>query len=183
MKQLITLLTLIGVIGIGCMSARAAEEPQTITFELLAKTTYGENPPPVFPTELRSLEGKHVRISGFMVPYNDTETFVQLVLVNTPGGCFFCSPPLPNTLIFVRRPATDPSLAYTDNPITFDGVLHLWHVEMKEDDNARGFFFTLDDARVIPQDHLFSKWLIWIKNYIQKHTVALTEVRNERKRG
>ena len=163
MKQLITVLIFVNVIGFLSLCARAAEVPRTLAIELLAKTTYSDDLPPVFPAELKKLEGQRVRISGFMVPYNEAEKFTQLVLVDTPGGCFFCSPPLPTSAVFVRRPAADPPLKYSNDTISFEGTLHLWNSEMKEDDNAQGFFFTIDDARVSPSNHGLSSILPWMK--------------------
>jgi len=164
MKQLITTLTIVSIIGLFGLSARAAGNPQVLTFELLAKTTYGENPPPVFPAELSTMEGQHVRISGFMVPFTDTENFENLVLVNSPGGCYFCSAPLPTAVVFVRRPIADPSLKYTEDLITFEGILHLWNAKMQDEDNAKSFFFTLDDAKVITPGASFAKGLMWLKD-------------------
>ena len=149
MKHCIAILILLGVISIFTVSARAEQEPQTLTFELLEKTVYSEKPPPIFPAELRKLEGKRVRLSGFMIPYDDPEKLFKLMLVKTPGGCFFCSPPSPTSVVFVRRPATDSPLSYTTEIIVFEGILHLWHSELKDDDETKGFFFTLDDAKAI----------------------------------
>ena len=166
MKHRLTILILITALVCSSLPAGAGEEPSTITFELLAKTTYGDNPPPVFPAELSKLEGKPVRIAGFMVPYTDTEKFGQLVLVNSPGGCYFCSAPLPTAVVFIRRPATDPPLQFTEELMSFEGVLHLWNGGMKDDDNAKGFFFTLDDARVSTQSDWLAKGVRWIKNKV-----------------
>lgn len=162
MKQLTTILTLVGVICFFNLTAQAAEDHQPLTFELLEKTTYSENPPPVFPAGLSKLEGQRVRISGFMVPYTDTGEFEQLVLVNTPGGCFSCSSLLPNAVVFVRRLASEPPLEYTADLVSFEGILHLWNSEMKDDDDAKGFFFTIDNAKVTTQGN-FSKAIMWVK--------------------
>ena len=163
MKQLITILTIIGIIGFLSISARAAEDPQTLSFELLAKTTYSENPPPVFPAELSKLEGQRVRISGFMLPFADTDKFEQLLLVNSVGGCYFCSPPSPTAVVFVRRLATEPPLKFTDDLISFEGVLHLWNSKMKDDDESKSFFFTIDDAKTIKSSGSLTEEIKWFK--------------------
>ena len=164
MKQFITILTIVGVLGFLNLSARAAEDPQILSFELLAKTTYSQNPPPIFPEELSKLEGQHVRISGFMLPFADTDKFEQLLLVNSPGGCYFCSAPSPNAVVFVRRLATEPPLKYTDDLISFEGILHLWNSKMKDDDESKSFFFTIDDAKTIKSSGSLSKEINWFRN-------------------
>jgi hypothetical protein len=84
-----------------------------------------------------------------MIPYDDPEELLKLILVKTPGGCFFCSSPLPNSVVFVRRSATDPPLKFSLKQISVEGILHLRRTEMPKDDEAKGFFFTIDEARVI----------------------------------
>lgn len=150
MKYALTLLTILGIIGFLAPSALWAEDKaQPLAFELLEKTKINVSMEPVFPAELHSLEGKPVRISGFMIPYDDPEQLAKLILVKTPGGCFFCTPPMPNSVVFVRRSAADPPLKFTTDQISFEGILHLRRPEMKKDDEAKGFFFTIDDARAI----------------------------------
>lgn len=150
MKYALTLLTMLGIIGFFGRSALWAEKmSQPLAFELLEKTKFSKEMEPVFPAELHHLEGKPVRISGFMIPYDDLEQLVKLILVKTPGGCFFCSPPMPNGIVFVRRSATDPPLKYTLEQISIEGILHLRRSEMKKDDEAKGFFFTIDEAKVV----------------------------------
>jgi len=164
MKLLISILATVGVLGFFSLSARAAEDPQTLDFKLLAKTTYSDNPPPIFPAELSKLEGQHVRISGFMFPFTDTEKFMQLLLVNTPGGCFYCSAPPPTAVVFIRRLATEAPLKYSDDLLSFEGILHLWKSDMKDDDDAKSFFFTIDDAKVIKANGALAKEIQWFRN-------------------
>jgi hypothetical protein len=166
MKQLIAILALIGTISFSGLSALAVEAPQTLTFELLAQTTYSYNPPPSFPAELSKIEGQRVRISGFMLPFADTDKFEQLLLVKLPGGCYFCSAPPPTAVVFIRRLATDPPLQYTEDLISFEGVLHLWNSKMKEDDESKSFFFTIDDAKAIKSNSFLSKGVTWFRDKI-----------------
>ena len=150
MKHVIIVLTLLGIIGFLGRSALCAEKNvRPITFELLEKTKFSKEMEPVFPAELFDLEGKPVRLSGFMIPYDDPEKLEKLMLVKAPGGCFFCTPPMPNSVVFVRRAANDPPLKFSLDQISFEGTLHLRRPEMKKDDEAKGFFFTIDDAKVI----------------------------------
>ena len=149
MKRIITIFALTAVIGIFFGTAGAGgREASTITFALLEKTTFSNTPPPSFPAELSKLEGKRVRISGFVTPYDDPEQLMKMVLVKSPGGCFFCSPPSANAVVFVRRIPGDPPLKNVTDMVDVEGILHLWRTEMKKDDEAKGFFFTIDEAKV-----------------------------------
>ena len=149
MQQITTLLTILGSIWFFSTFALAEKSSLPLNFELLEKTEYSNEWIPAFPMELSKLEGKRLHITGFIVPYDNPETLSKLMLVKSPGGCFFCMPPLPTDVVFVRRTATDPPLKYSFESTSFEGTLHLWHSEMKEDEEAKGFFFTLDDAKVI----------------------------------
>ena len=129
----------------------AAKEPgvtaQEVKFGLLAQAVIKDNALPVFPDGLKKLEGTHVRISGFVMPYDDPKNLQKMILLETPGGCFFCSPPNINTVVFVRCTPQDRPREYSPEPVVVEGTLHLWHADMKEDDEARQFLFTIDDAK------------------------------------
>lgn len=149
MKRIITIFSLAALVGgLPGMSRAAGIEVSTITFALLEKTTFSNTTPPKFPAELSKLEGKRVRLSGFVTPYDDPEKLIKMVLVKSPGGCFFCSPSAPNAVVFVRRVPGDPPLKNIDDMVEAEGVLHLWRTEMKNNDEAKGFFFTIDEAKV-----------------------------------
>jgi len=53
-----------------------------------------------------SLEGKYIRVIGFMVPlevdYGEAETVNEFVLVPSPGMCMHVPPPPPNQLILIK---------------------------------------------------------------------------------
>jgi len=156
MKRIITVISVVAAMAIIFLAtankntaAKGAEKAAAITFALLAKTTLSDNPPPIFPAELLKLEGKRVRISGFMAPYGDPEKLDKIMLLETPGGCFYCNPPDANAVVFVRRSPKDAELKYDTEPVAFEGTLHLFKTEMKDDDDAKRFLFTIDDAKVV----------------------------------
>ena len=122
---------------------------QELSFDLLAQTVLKERPPPEYPKLLDELVGKRVRITGFITPYNDPQKMAELLLVRSPGGCFYCNPPDVNAVVFVRRLPKGPPLNSDGQPMTFEGTLHLWSDKLKEGDAARQFLFTLDDASAV----------------------------------
>ena len=145
MKRILVFLIVLSVVACAAAAEPAAAPVTNLTFATLAKTLV--RMPPEFPDELRNLDGRRVRITGFVMPYDDPEKLQKILLVETPGGCFFCSPPSANALLFVRRDPKDGALEIGMDPVAFEGTLHLWHAGMKKGDDARQFLFTLDDAR------------------------------------
>ncbi len=143
------------------------EPPQALTFELLAKTTVKEPPSttihktiesisgpapdatplPVFPGELRKLDGKRVSISGFVTPYADPDKMSKMLLTKAPVGCFFCNPPQENGVVFIRLSAKEKPVNMDVDTITVEGTLHLVQPDSK-DEETQQFFFTIDDAKV-----------------------------------
>jgi hypothetical protein len=127
----------------------SGEKVQELSFDLLKQTHENAKPPPTFPNQLRDLEGKRVRITGFITPYDDPQTMTKLIVLKTPGGCFFCNPPNINSVVFVRRRPKDPPIDMDADRMTFEGTLHLWRSDLKQDDDASQFLFTVDDASAI----------------------------------
>ena len=53
-------------------------------------------------TELQMLDGKQVKIPGFMVPLEDNERKVtEFLLVPSPQACIHVPPPPPNQMVYV----------------------------------------------------------------------------------
>ncbi len=58
-------------------------------------------------TELQALDGKQVRIPGFMVPLEDNQKAVtEFLLVPTPQACIHVPPPPPNQMVLVEMDAS-----------------------------------------------------------------------------
>jgi hypothetical protein len=54
------------------------------------------------PSELQALDGKMVKIPGFMVPLEDSQRKVsEFLLVPTPQACIHVPPPPPNQMVLV----------------------------------------------------------------------------------
>ncbi|MGZ3690950.1 MAG: DUF3299 domain-containing protein [Pseudobdellovibrio sp.] len=55
------------------------------------------------PTEIKELEGKQIKIPGFMVPLEDNQAkTTEFLLVPTPQACIHVPPPPPNQMVYVR---------------------------------------------------------------------------------
>ncbi len=53
--------------------------------------------------ELEALNGKRIKIPGFMVPLEDSQKLVtEFLLVPSPQACIHVPPPPPNQMVFVK---------------------------------------------------------------------------------
>lgn len=131
--------------------ARAEEKTEAVplTFKMLTAATHKPEEAPVIPEELKKLEGKKVKITGFINPYTEPDNMMKLMLTEAAVGCFFCEPPQENSLVFVRlaEGQTPVSLDNGDT-ITVEGVLRFMGNE-KKDEEADMFLITVDQAKVI----------------------------------
>ena len=94
---------------------------------------------PDFPEEVAALEGKEVRLKGFMMPLEQGEKQRQFILSSYPvADCQFCLPGGPGSFIEVRAPEGVP---FSYKAIAVRGTL-----ELLEDDQL-GMLYRLTDAR------------------------------------
>jgi hypothetical protein len=73
--------------------------------------------------ELKALDGKQIKIPGFMVPLEDSQKSVtEFLLVPSPQACIHVPAPPPNQMIYVKmKEGSDVAFG----PIWVYGVLHL----------------------------------------------------------
>lgn len=75
--------------------------------------------------DLKSLDGKMVKIPGFMVPLEDNmKAVAQFLLVPSPQACIHVPPPPPNQMVLVDMQAGHETKV-ADGPIWIYGILHL----------------------------------------------------------
>lgn len=107
--------------------AREADEPVTLDWKAMAALNYrtGE-----MPDALKKLNGVQVRVPGFMVPLEDSETRVtEFLLVPYFGACIHVPPPPPNQMAHVlmqRNQVVDVNLW---DPIWIVGELTIENVD------------------------------------------------------
>jgi uncharacterized protein len=107
--------------------AQRTGDPVTLDWKTMAALNYrtGE-----MPESLKKLNGAEVRIPGFMVPLEDTETRVtEFLLVPYFGACIHVPPPPPNQMAHVlmaRNQVVDVNLW---DPIWIVGKLTIENVE------------------------------------------------------
>ena len=126
----------------------AAPAVEQLSFKQLAKAIHKEGRDPVIPEELKKLDGKKVRVTGFINPYNDPDKMTKLLLTEAAVGCFFCNPPEENGVVFVRLDSKEKPLTMDSETLTVEGTLHFMGHD-KKDEEAEGFLFTIDGAKVV----------------------------------
>jgi hypothetical protein len=90
-----------------------------------------------FPDDVKKLNGKTVKISGFMLPLENTEKFKHFLLSRRTPTCFFCPPGAPNEIVEVY--ASKPT-EWIEDLVTYEGKFEL--MENKE----MGVFFKMTNA-------------------------------------
>jgi hypothetical protein len=94
---------------------------------------------PSFPDEVRALDGKRIKVAGWMMPLEAEGAQSHFVLLAYPPGCPFHLHALPNQFIEVK--AATPVRLDEMNATIVSGVLEL----TGEDES--GIFYRLTDAR------------------------------------
>jgi len=92
-----------------------------------------------FGTEIEALEGRRIRLSGYMLPMTPDPRQTAFVLSASPPNCFFHPPGGPTTLILVETAPNTP-VPSTQAPIVVEGRLEL----VRESEYA--LVYMLEDA-------------------------------------
>jgi hypothetical protein len=127
-------------------AANKAGGEGVITFDLLRSTELKLTPPPIFPEELAKLDGKKVRVRGFMSPFDNLKDMRNCMLFPFATGCFFCAPPSPREVVFIRIESKDP-VPFESSAIEIEGTLNLWK-DGSADKAHQSFLYVVNDAKV-----------------------------------
>ena len=128
------------------MEERATELPEVdgaVSWDLLGGVDSREGNhgllEPIFNDELRQLDGREVKIQGFMMPLDNSEKQRHFLVTRTPPSCFYCLPGGPESVIEVKaqRP-----LAFSFDPVVLAGTMRL------VENGDMGLFYRLEDARL-----------------------------------
>ncbi|TAK46134.1 MAG: hypothetical protein EPO28_02830 [Saprospiraceae bacterium] len=105
---------------------------QANTWKILSKITYNKEydetlgfkvDVPVFSGDVKNLEGKEVTIKGYIIPVEGYKSHKEFIFSAYPYNmCFFCGGAGPETVMEV---VSKTAVAFTADPITLKGVLHL----------------------------------------------------------
>jgi uncharacterized protein len=95
---------------------------------------------PAFPPAVAALNGKQVKVAGYMMPLENGAKQQHFVLLGYPPGCPFHFHALPNQ--FVEIKATVPIKADVENVLVLTGTLQL------TGQDESGIFYRLVNARL-----------------------------------
>jgi hypothetical protein len=96
---------------------------------------------PIFPTEMKALEGQLVRMTGYVIPIEETGDDAVLVLSAFPySSCFFCGGAGAETIMDIRLKKKTTKRFKKDETLTFRGKLKL------NDSDLMFFNYILEDA-------------------------------------
>lgn len=126
--------------------ARLNRDEKFVDFDLLMRTKIRRRPPPEYPERLSELDLQTVKILGFMVPFDSLTDMRKFMLFPTPMGCYFCTPPSPLEVVFIRR-TSDKEEPFIGDLIEVEGKLSLWR-EGSRDAGHKMFLYIIDDAKI-----------------------------------
>jgi hypothetical protein len=114
------------VAGVTEVSAQQGETP-VADWRLLAGLDYENG---VVSPELQAVDGKRVRVPGYMVPLDDSATGVtEFILVPYYGACIHTPPPPPNQMVYVRMNGNRRVDVNLWDPIWIEGELKISEVD------------------------------------------------------
>jgi len=102
----------------------------------------GEMEVPVFSNQLKTYNGKKIRLKGFIIPVSETGDESKFMLSSLPFNvCYFCGAAGPETIVEVE---TNKKVKFTSTSIWMEGILFL---NEKDPDHH---IYILKSARIIP---------------------------------
>ena len=138
------LVVIVSLIGITALTA------QSKMWKSLAKITYKKEydemlgfkvDVPVFSEEVQSLEGKEIKIKGYIIPVEGYKSHKEFIFSAFPYNmCFFCGGAGPETVMEIY--ASEP-VKYTAEPVVLKGKL-----ELNSSDINR-LIYALNDATLV----------------------------------
>lgn len=111
-----------------------------LPWALLRQTHVDRRYHPTFPEHLRQLDGKRVRLEGFLQPLDEAD-FGMFLLVEDPVGCWHCEQPDITAIVMVQMPAGKEH-HYTRGALRVTGTLSLNAAD------PESFLYVVRDAEV-----------------------------------
>ncbi|MBO46101.1 MAG: hypothetical protein CMJ96_04305 [Planctomycetes bacterium] len=120
------------------------EDPVPVDFDFLGAWEFSEDLEDPFPIFIHELQGKRIRLRGFMMPDLDFENITRFHLIRSLWGCCFGAPPRVNELLSVNVRGGE-GLDYTYNTIEVTGT---FRAEFLMEDGIIEDIYFLDDTDV-----------------------------------
>ncbi len=126
-----------------------AEELPIMTLDSFADVYYdAETGNPHVSDEIKKLNGKTVRIAGYMVPFNSLENLKEFMLMPSSNGCNFCESPMKEEIIYVRQPGKK-KYEFISEPLIITGKLWVNGAGTAPKNKTYAqFLYAFEDAKV-----------------------------------
>lgn len=119
----------------------SAKGIEFLSWKLMRATTGSLSAGGKFVPELEAVDGQHVNIIGFMVPFEQFNHMTEFLVLPLPLQCYFCQIPPARDVMYVRmKEGTDTKLY--DNVMRISGTIKL-HKEA-----GTKFYYSLENAEV-----------------------------------
>jgi hypothetical protein len=107
--------------------AGSAEEAVTVDWRMLGMLDYASG---TMPPALKALDGKRVKVPGFVVPLEDfAQEGNEFLLVPYFGACVHVPPPPPNQIVYVKMGGGKNVRTGWWEPVWMEGTLRIRTVE------------------------------------------------------
>jgi tetratricopeptide (TPR) repeat protein len=116
-----------------------------LPWPLLADTTLDRKHRPTFPKYLKELDGKLVKLTGFMQPLRDDPEVTGFMFIEYPVGCWYCEMPESTGIVYIQI-AAGKSTSFTRGLMHVVGRLSLNATDPEE------FMYSIHDAKVAEVD-------------------------------
>ncbi len=106
-----------------------------------------------FPETLRELDGRRVRLVGFMAPFDDLKNMRRCMIVPSYVGCNFCSPPDLSQVVFVAQgddPDDETTFPFIEEACSVSGTFRISRDGSDRTGAQLGFLYSLEDAVISP---------------------------------
>jgi hypothetical protein len=116
-----------------------------LPWSVVSETTVDRQYRPTFARYLKELDGKQVKLSGFMQPLGDDQELSAFMLIEYPVGCWYCEQPEVTAIVLVELPA-EKTCSYTRSPVRVTGKLKLNATD------PENFLYIIREAKVVEAD-------------------------------
>ncbi len=104
-----------------------------------------------FPGDLQALEGRRVRLIGFMAPFDSLNDMRRCMIVPSYVGCSFCTPPSLTQVVYVEQAErASGRFPFIEPPSDVSGILRLPRTGSGHEGHEQGFVYVIEDAVVTP---------------------------------
>lgn len=123
------------------LPAISATGVNELSWLMIQETSVDRMYRPTFPRHLKDLDGKLVRVVGFMQPLRAEIEMESFLFIEFPVGCWFCETPEPTSIVVIEM-EEGKTTPYQRGLLRVVGRLKL------NSSNPEDYLYTIQDARV-----------------------------------